>query len=472
MVAFATLRLGKDSVSDIQTIDAHHTAPPEPLPLQVTCKQVPQNLSVGDYVFLVLGSDTNKGQATDWSRGVRAIATVENRQGQSWKDDTTIQLSVGVIFESSIDKKELLRSAPSAYYWFSEIPILGIDEYANQTVQMIRTEQQFQDVAALLFAITRIHPQTKTDIANIYPDLAVRLNYTPPPAISGPPDPQEKEEQLGEDEKRALSTVRDLINEGKKLFLFTGPPGTGKTRHARKVVETLTSGDPDRSVFVQFHPSYSYDDFVEGFVPTGRLDGNGNAALFTLREKVFLKLCEDARNTPEHEFFLVIDELSRGDASRIFGELLTYLEPDYRNTTFTLAYSARQSFSIPENITVIATMNPFDRSVAEIDSALDRRFTKLRFGPDPEALRQILLDKGAQSDFVDEVISLFTELQDQLPVGGIGHAYFKDVIDRESLRRTWEHELVFFFENAFRFESEALTDVKQRFEEVMAPTLG
>lgn len=256
------------------------------------------------------------------------------------------------------------------------------------------------------------------------------------------------------DDDQLLVTVRSLIESGTAGVLLSGPPGTSKTWYARKLAAKLVMGDPTCAKFVQFHPSMAYDDFVEGYVPISKDGGTS----FEVRPKIFLRLCEAAEKYPEKTFVIVIDEINRGDLSRIFGELMTYLEPAYRKKRFHLAYSGRKAM-VPKNIVLIGTFNPYDKSVVELDDALDRRFDRIALDPSVSTLTSHLANAGVPGDFVGKLAAFFLGLQKRSR-HGIGHALFFDVRDDQSLSRLWNRKLRFILEKAFRFETDAFAQVK------------
>ena len=135
-----------------------------------------------------------------------------------------------------------------------------------------------------------------------------------------------------------------------------------------------------------FHPSYGYEDFLEGYRPI-TVDGNVS---FELRSGIFKKLCHEASSLPDRHFFLIIDEINRGDIPRIFGELLTTLEKDKRGRPITLPVS-QESFVVPKNVYLIGTMNTADRSITLLDSALRRRFGFVELMPQGEVLRDAIV---------------------------------------------------------------------------------
>lgn len=259
------------------------------------------------------------------------------------------------------------------------------------------------------------------------------------------------------DDDVVLKEVQEIIRGGSAGVLLSGPPGTSKTWYARRLAAKLVNGDVSRVRFVQFHPSMGYDDFVEGYVPVV-VEG---ATTFEVRKKTFLQLVEVAVARAPDPCVLVIDEINRGDVSRIFGELLTYLEPSYRNAVFRLAYSGRAT-QLPRNLFIIGTFNPFDRSVVELDDAMDRRFDRIALEPSPEKLKEILLKEQAPPELVGKVIECFVALN-KMSRHGLGHALFKDVRDDETLRHLWRRKLRFILEKAFRFDDSSLKSAKEKY---------
>lgn len=239
-----------------------------------------------------------------------------------------------------------------------------------------------------------------------------------------------------------LKRTKDLIEDGFAGVILSGPPGTSKSWYARRLAFSLVDNDEERVRFVQFHPSYQYEDFIESYEPT---DSGG----FKPKARTFLTLCEQATVSPNLMFVLVIDELSRCDAVRVFGEALTYLEKSQRNVEFELASGRR--VQIPSNIFIVATMNPWDRGVDDLDMAFERRFAKIAMDPDADILQTMLRENGLPDVQIQRLLAFFRRVQQHRnQFARIGHAYFSRVGSTDALKRLWDCQLRFHFEKAFR----------------------
>ncbi|MCP1339402.1 AlwI family type II restriction endonuclease [Idiomarina sp. M1R2S28] len=262
---------------------------------------------------------------------------------------------------------------------------------------------------------------------------------------------------------KIFQQFKELIDSGSRNFILSGPPGTGKSWYARQVALLLSSGKTKYIESTQFHPNFGYDEFVEGYVPS--FDENQKSNGFEIRPKVFLKTCSRAKREPDKLFIIVIDEFTRGDPSRILGEVLTYIEPDYRDKYFRLAYSQRKE-QIPKNLIIIATMNPYDKSVSDLDDALERRFESILMNPDREVLKSLLERNGMEPALQGRVINFYNKANKSSP-HGLGHALFSKVSNQSDLRRLWKHKLERIFEKMFRFEMEKYNELNQLYNETV-----
>lgn len=252
---------------------------------------------------------------------------------------------------------------------------------------------------------------------------------------------------IGEDDPVYLEVQKLLTLDHASGVMFVGPPGTGKSWYARQIALKLTNGDTSRVREVQFHPSYQYEDFVEGYAP----DGNGG---FSLVDKHLLTMISLASAT-DSPVVMIIDEFSRSDPARTLGETLTYMESSLRGVPFYLL-SGRKT-SIPKNLVFFATMNPDDRSVDELDAAMERRWAKVSMAPDKDTLRSFLSENGAENFVIGAATEFFIEIQNYVQVG---HALFRTVRDKDSLTRLWETQLKHLVRKHLRFTPDALSDAE------------
>lgn len=243
---------------------------------------------------------------------------------------------------------------------------------------------------------------------------------------------------------------RNLVSKLKKFggVVLTGPSGTGKSWLASQAALLLTEGDPNRYAIAQFHPSYQFEDFMEGYRPS--LVGSG----FELQDGVFLRLVDNAYDNSSKTHVMVIDELNRADVARVFGEALTYIDRSKRGHRFLLP--SGRPCSIPPNLWIIATMNPADRGVDELDSAFERRFAKVQKNADRNLLQKWLSDADLNEDIVRRVVSWFDRVnsleRQMVPGSGLGHAYFYGVDGLESLQELWDCQLQFHIDRAFEHD--------------------
>lgn len=252
------------------------------------------------------------------------------------------------------------------------------------------------------------------------------------------PDKYDKENFLKEvfisEEK--YDSITSMLDK-KKNIILEGAPGVGKTFMAKRLAYSLIGRQDDSRIeFIQFHQSYSYEDFIEGYRPTK--DG------FELNKGLFYDVCDRASKDLDNNYYIIIDEINRGNLSRIFGELLMLIENDKRgkNNQLKLAYS-KEYFSVPENLYIIGLMNTADRSLALIDYALRRRFAFFTIEPAFENEKFIAeFSEKFEEDF-NYIISIIKKIneaiEDDKSLGSgfkIGHSYFcPKLVDRKGNKK-------------------------------------
>ena len=269
-------------------------------------------------------------------------------------------------------------------------------------------------------------------------------------------EPAEEDEELAEPASLAqlavelclpvpfLEEIQWLLDD-KGQVIFQGPPGTGKTFVAQELAAFLAAPH-GRVTLVQLHPSYAYEDFVEGYRPALT---NDEQPTFELKSGPLLRAAETARAEPHTKHFLVIDEINRGNVAKVFGELYYLLE--YRRREVRLQYSGAP-FSLPKNLYIIGTMNTADRSIALVDLALRRRFHFQEFHPDDPPIRDLLrhwlIEQGAtEMAWVADVVDLANEQLRDDRHAAIGPSHFmKPNLSETDVERIWKHSVLPYIE--------------------------
>jgi len=319
------------------------------------------------------------------------------------------------------------------YYLESEDIIVRSPQFVNFVFESLR-----RVFPVYLWAIADDY-LTEIDrfLAQEFPDPDI--DDDPPP----PPEPYTEQSFTSNTflMPQTVTELREMLSE-KRQLIFYGPPGTGKTFVARelgKLITGLAEPPPDRLDIIQFHPAYSYEDFVEGIRPESKIHEGRHIVDYPPKAGTFRRFCQNAQRIDGPCIF-IIDEINRGNIPRIFGELMLLLE--YRNLDVPLPYSGSR-FRIPENVFIIGTMNTADRSIALVDFALRRRFHFFHFAADPD-----LYERWLQANPVDipYIAVLYQRLSQEAvddPNFAIGPSYFMDpALSEYKLERIWRRSIV------------------------------
>ena len=251
----------------------------------------------------------------------------------------------------------------------------------------------------------------------------------------------------------------------KKNIILQGAPGVGKTFTAKRLAYCIIGAkNPDRVQMIQFHQSYSYEDFIEGYRPTE----NG----FTIKKGSFYKFCKLAEDDDENDYFFIIDEINRGNLSKIFGELFMLIEKDKRGIELQLLYSD-ENFSVPPNVYIIGMMNTADRSLAMLDYALRRRFSFFTMKPGFNTIGFQTYQDSLKSDAFKKLISCIKQLNSKIAADislgegfCIGLSYFCGLTAKTATVRTLtsiiEYELIPLLKEYWFDEPEKIIDWSDR----------
>ena len=306
----------------------------------------------------------------------------------------------------------------------------GAWEHPGQAVMKTLTDiTSYTDYVAKLNSLIDVNE----DEDDVEPEETVFPEYTPEKFL--------EEVYMDGD---SYDTLVELIRM-KRNVILQGAPGVGKTFAAKRLAYSMMGcKDQNRVMMVQFHQSYTYEDFIEGFRPSSTSNN------FEIKKGAFASFCQKAAEDPDNEYFFIIDEINRGNLSKIFGELFMLIENDKRGNALQLLYSG-DKFSVPPKLYIIGMMNTADRSLAMLDYALRRRFAffEMKPGFESEGFRdyKMAIENAKFDSLIDCVEKLNTVIAADDSLGDgfcIGHSYFCNLtaITDKALSNIVEYEMV------------------------------
>lgn len=441
------------------------------------------SLKKGRKVFLVLGGDR-----PTWETGLIGVGTIGREpydvgySGRNFRVDVDVE----ILLDKPIKREDLVPYGDT----YGTIGIAPVTKWEpNQAVSQVPEKNAIALMRAMLDlcpaieadleaavderTMLRIKGATKilvgVDVTfgekvsdSIYEMLQPEEAEEDPADSSG--DPYTREHFLNEVFMTAerYDHLSELLRR-KKNIILAGAPGVGKTFIAERLAYSFMGvRDSSRIEMIQFHQSYSYEDFIMGYRPT--------ESGFELKDGVFYTFCNNADKDPKHDYFFLIDEINRGNLSKIFGELFVLLESDKRGKKLKMVYSGR-TFSVPDNVYIIGMMNTADRSLAMLDYALRRRFAFFEIEPGfgTEGFKKYQ-SPGENAKF-DRLLGCVESLNstiandDSLGEGfRIGHSYFmtEDPITDEWLASVVEYELIPLLEEYWFDEPDKVRNWSER----------
>jgi 5-methylcytosine-specific restriction protein B len=335
-----------------------------------------------------------------------------------------------------VDSSNGLSNLRRDVRWYSEDPV-DIEQIGPPVPALLGSQDYIVDLTEAYQQLAGLVPEEEPVAAVTVPRPTRELAFHPVTA-------QFARELLMD--QADLARIAELLWEKKQIVLY-GPPGTGKTWLAEKLARQLTDEGAVR--LVQFHPSYTYEDFFEGFRPEA---GGSGTLTFTLRPgpfRAFAEAAEDNKSTP---YILIIDEINRANLAKVFGELYYLLE--YRDHSISLQYSPEREFTLPPNLFIIGTMNTADRSIARLDTAMRRRFVFVELHPRVQPVRGLLARWLADRNLPGEAALLLDELNDRIADAdaAIGPSYLMDkriYAKPDGLEQVWQYQIMPLLEDLF-----------------------
>ncbi len=326
---FITVRLGKDSIPDIQRICSSIVGVLEnTFTINVKCTQVPDNYSDGDYAFIWLGSDNNKGMPTRWKQGFKAVGRVVSIiRGNSYNDTSKTAIEIVYVFHESINRMDILRCAPIAYYWCSSLPLIGLDDHANQTIRSM-SGNAFVDIKAFFTAIESVTKQFKNDITTIEQGFLEYFNLVLPNPISYPLAKNISETNFYNPTSINTCSNRDFITalHTKPFLLLAGISGTGKSQKVQELAFMTCPDGELRNEGGTTPGNYCLAEVKPNWHDSTELLGYYSALSGKYELTDFIRFVYKATQNKNVPFFLCLDEMNLAPVEQYFAEFLSVLE--------------------------------------------------------------------------------------------------------------------------------------------------
>lgn len=245
-----------------------------------------------------------------------------------------------------------------------------------------------------------------------------------------------------EDEERFFTEFKKILERKKNVILY-GPPGTGKTYLSLKYINWIENNNKKvEKEMCTFHPSFNYEDFIEGYKPSFK----DSISQFSLTDGVFKLLCKKASINKETDYYLIIDEINRGNIEKIFGEMITLIEKDKRGQKYSLTLSqSKEEFYVPENVYIIGTMNTTDKSIRMLDAAIRRRFSFKECMPNYDLINEEIDEiQMSPAHILNQINQSLRKIEDREKQ--IGHSYFmnnsKQIDNIEELKQIYIYDII------------------------------